>query len=498
MRAALQTKGKTPSSIPPTFTPVRSGLLQRKCACGGTPDPTGQCESCRKKRLQRKRSNAGPDRQSDFGLPPIVHEVLRSPGQPLDTGTRAFMEPRFGHDFSQVRVHTDMRAANSAGAVNALAYTVGRNLVFSTGQYRPKSTEGLKLLAHELTHTVQQDNGSEQSISRVSGAGDASEREAVMAAQIITDGRPYRTTGISEVHLARQPMGTDPTPGLNLTSAPTYRETPHGKSSMCGPNATSWFVDQVNAALTNKIVITIKTLLLLAKEKALRKGASSEKMAEAGATAAVQAQEINLGKEKAPVRSGKIKEQMSAGVDSEIATVMFALKDGEALLESGAYIGSAALLWYLLVNHKALYDFKAHADSMNHPKSANCPGDNCKKGEVGIITLCPGNLPQNCYESDLPGNLFYALIGRYVGWSKLTLQLGSQLAELTDKPRKDRPVITWDTPQDTNAIDLGFDLGGVLPLSQSALCNKLPAKRGNLDAREGCEDCLELTPSRIR
>lgn len=92
-------------------------------------------------------------------VPPIVHEVLRSPGQPLNAQTRAFFEPRFGHDFSRVRVHTDARAAESAEAVNALAYTAGRNVVFGAGQYAPTSSIGRKILAHELTHVVQQQNG---------------------------------------------------------------------------------------------------------------------------------------------------------------------------------------------------------------------------------------------------------------------------------------------------------------------------------------------------
>ena len=91
-------------------------------------------------------------------VPPIVHEVLHSPGQPLDAATRAFMEPRFGHDFSRVQVHSDTKAAESAWAVNALAYTVGRNVVFGEGQYAPATTMGRKLLAHELTHVVQQDS----------------------------------------------------------------------------------------------------------------------------------------------------------------------------------------------------------------------------------------------------------------------------------------------------------------------------------------------------
>jgi len=70
-------------------------------------------------------------------VPPIVHDVLRSSGQPLDAGTRAFFEPRFGHDLSRVRVHTDQRAAESARAVDALAYTVGKNIVFGSGGFRP-------------------------------------------------------------------------------------------------------------------------------------------------------------------------------------------------------------------------------------------------------------------------------------------------------------------------------------------------------------------------
>ena len=82
------------------------------------------------------------------------------PGQPLDARSRAFMEPRLGHNFSNVRVHTDSRAAESARAVNARAYTVGRDVVFDANQYAPHSNEGRKLLAHELTHVVQQKNNS--------------------------------------------------------------------------------------------------------------------------------------------------------------------------------------------------------------------------------------------------------------------------------------------------------------------------------------------------
>jgi hypothetical protein len=91
--------------------------------------------------------------------PPIVHDVLNSPGRPLDSATRAFFEPRFGHDFSRVRVHTDTRAVDSAESVQALAYTVGPHIALGSGQLTTGTSEGRFLLAHELAHVVQQEGG---------------------------------------------------------------------------------------------------------------------------------------------------------------------------------------------------------------------------------------------------------------------------------------------------------------------------------------------------
>jgi hypothetical protein len=142
------------NTVMPMFVLARCGLLQRKCACGQHATAGGECAACRKKRLalQRRATN----KSEPATVPPIVHEVLRSPGQSLDPDTRTFMEVRFGHDFSQVRVHTDAKAAESARAVNAMAYTAGQDVVFSAGQYTPRTNAGQRLLAHELTHVVQQ------------------------------------------------------------------------------------------------------------------------------------------------------------------------------------------------------------------------------------------------------------------------------------------------------------------------------------------------------
>lgn len=178
-------------AAPAPFTSAHTSLLQRRCACGGTPGPTGECAECRKKRLslQRKPMNQPAVTPS---APPIVHDVLRSPGQPLDPDTRAFMEGRFGHDFSDVRVHADERAAESARAVDALAYTVGRDIVFGAGQYAPRTGVGRRLLAHELTHAVQQ-HGTQGLPQRLpspepAGGEDLFEQEARRASEALDHG----------------------------------------------------------------------------------------------------------------------------------------------------------------------------------------------------------------------------------------------------------------------------------------------------------------------
>jgi hypothetical protein len=108
---------------------------------------------------------------------------LRGRGEPLSEPARAFFEPRFGQDFSQVRVHTDGRAAESARALNALAYTVGQDVVFGAGQYAPDSPAGRRLLAHELTHTIQQQSVAQQwSSARAPEVGSRPDSQTVQRA----------------------------------------------------------------------------------------------------------------------------------------------------------------------------------------------------------------------------------------------------------------------------------------------------------------------------
>jgi len=154
----------TQQAAVPAVSQVPGGALQRQCACGQHA-MGGECEGCKKnhgKALHRQK--AVP---TTGGVPPIVHDVLNSPGEPLDTPTRFLMESTFAHDFSPVRVHTDMQAAESARAVQALAYTVKYDVVFSSDRYKPGTLGGNALLAHELTHVRQQAGSPASSTLRI-------------------------------------------------------------------------------------------------------------------------------------------------------------------------------------------------------------------------------------------------------------------------------------------------------------------------------------------
>jgi hypothetical protein len=208
-------------------SPAGSTLLRRKCACGGDAGADGECEECKKGRLQRKKVGSGVRTRTGSVVPSIVHEVLRSPGQPLDATTRASMEPRFGHDFGQVRIHNDARAAESARSVAARAYTVGSEIVFGPLGYSPGTESGRRLLAHELTHVVQQRFAQPGGGTLTVGpADDAHEREADSMAAEIVSRRAEAVPGPRN----REETGTEPASGSmapvsppGLMGLPEYR-----------------------------------------------------------------------------------------------------------------------------------------------------------------------------------------------------------------------------------------------------------------------------------
>jgi len=144
-------------------TAPASGQINRKCAhCQqekdklSTAEPlvSRKCAHCEEEEHALQTKPGISSRDADAS--PLVHQVLSSPGRPLADDDLAFFTPRFGFDFSRVRVHADHAAAESARSVNALAYASGSNIAFAAGQYQPGTETGRLLLAHELAHVVQQ------------------------------------------------------------------------------------------------------------------------------------------------------------------------------------------------------------------------------------------------------------------------------------------------------------------------------------------------------
>ncbi|MCB0200868.1 MAG: DUF4157 domain-containing protein [Anaerolineae bacterium] len=210
----------------------------KRCACGGVAGPDGECAACGAKWLGVQRhASATP---VSVEAPPIVHDVLRAPGQPLDAGMRTWMESRFGHDFSGVRLHTNRPAAQSAASVGARAYTVGQSVVFGDSEYAPGTSEGQKLLAHELAHVVQQGNrpGIPQTKSAISQPGEPQEQEADRVAQTILAGGRMGLNGApawgGKIQKAATPFWM-PTPSVSPADSPRLWRKPKGEVTLGEP-----------------------------------------------------------------------------------------------------------------------------------------------------------------------------------------------------------------------------------------------------------------------
>ena len=180
--------------------PSQARILQRKCACGQHASGGELCDECQKQQMNLQRHSDGL--ANPAAVPAVVHDALRSPGQALDAHTRTSMEASFGHDFSDVRVHTDSRAAESARAVNASAYTVGQDIVFGEGGSLAGDIAHRRLLAHELTHVLQQ-------TAATGEAGSAPDRELEReadqtSAEVLAGAEPRVTPASATGALQRQ------------------------------------------------------------------------------------------------------------------------------------------------------------------------------------------------------------------------------------------------------------------------------------------------------
>lgn len=189
-----------------TVTPTTNGILQRKCACGQQTIAGGECTECSKARLSQHHHRTLDD----------IGQQLSATSQPLDNRTRSFMGDQFGVDFSGVRIHTNLAAQSAAKVLRAEAFTIGTHVFFARDRYNPETREGKFLLAHELTHVVQQGNSQVnlQNSESSPGALSSLETEADSIAQHVVDAsntnhsllnnnKPAR----SQVTLAGAPLG---------------------------------------------------------------------------------------------------------------------------------------------------------------------------------------------------------------------------------------------------------------------------------------------------
>lgn len=242
----MLTKAHNNTPVATTKASARGhNMLQRQCGCGSHTIAGAECETCNSHRLvvQRVTRTSDVGTRDLVGLPSIVHDVLRGPGDALDTETRAFFEPRFGYnftqtqahaapqlaasplaisskddyyerqadslaanviglsqpderrlrqsfDFSQVRIHTGPQASASAEALNAQAYTVGTDIVFGESKYAPGTAAGRQLLAHELSHVIQQSNS--PSLARLQRLTAQERKEDLRSNRLKNDSRLQR------------------------------------------------------------------------------------------------------------------------------------------------------------------------------------------------------------------------------------------------------------------------------------------------------------------
>lgn len=188
------------------LAPPPANVLQRKCGCG------------QKKRSDDERKRTGLVQRKATGeysetVPEIVNAALRATGAPLPDEVREQFEARFGHDFSQVRIHTNALAVQSARSVSARAYTVGRDIVFNDGEFQPGNQHGQHLLAHELTHVIQQSQMSATGSLRVGAADSTHEREADFVADRVMREAPA-ANGLAARSARPLTVGTAPSATL--------------------------------------------------------------------------------------------------------------------------------------------------------------------------------------------------------------------------------------------------------------------------------------------
>ncbi len=226
--------------------------LQRACTCAGA------CADCEEKtgpgtQLRRLTSDWHERSAGAAEAPPIVHDVIRGAGRPLDSATRSHFEGRLGHDFSSVQVHTGDRAARSAAAVNALAYTVGDHVVLGTGLAASQHGAHGRVLSHELVHVTQWAGRPIPSRIPIGAADGPAERAAhTGSAGAAAAPALQRLVQVCEDYQAQDPSTANPGPGLRVNvSASAKRARVNARLQVHGAEADAAKASTIQGAVSS-------------------------------------------------------------------------------------------------------------------------------------------------------------------------------------------------------------------------------------------------------
>ena len=503
--------------------------VQRKCACaeGGTSCPSCDAEQ---KTLQRSaapvpiQGSASQMSQQGEAAPTGVNEVLAGYGRPLDPTVRHLMEQRFGYDFSGVRIHTGEGAGQSARNLNAHAYTLGHDIVFGDGRFVPETHEGQRLLAHELTHVVQQNNASLPAL----------QRSAVSGAPASQGERPgEKITG--KAPAAQPPSGTE------NANCPGYesgeRSASHAEPGHLNPDVerlapdkllvADFGVDWRHVKSSTKSDSTLQSWLKTWESD------DSYQLSIVGYSDCVGAEGLNTDLRQA--RASNVEALLGAGARSRVnfrgmaglgeyvtannspanrarnrgVVIEFYQKfdfPEEEITVKPNYCGPDSTQWLVdqmnrnrdhpviktqrdvqwpnyipffnlgwnygaltdfrdLVKAGGPWDFKSNQTQWRSGHGNTCPSDKCDK----TVVLCG-----KCFFYDVPGNIHYGYIGRMATLRAWFLHNRASAAQQGGV----------DPPEDVTAIDIGIAMAD----QGATLCGEIAAHENELN-REGTDSC---------
>ncbi len=463
--------------------------LQRKCSCGGAA-PCSQCDD--KRSLQRSIPDRERQRKSPE-VPQIVYDVLRTSGETMDRESRAFFGRRMGHDFSDIRIHSDDRAAESAQRVSALAYTVGRHVVFARGQYAPQTAQGSRLIAHELTHAMQQGmfaGDPKPGDLSIEGPDSPSERSAEAAEN---GGLPVAGSHGRPI-LARKPR-------KNNLYKPTEWSDAYWNLSVEERSSVNVEVDRIFKERTGitrlldwdntgdeelaRQWLRIRDEVMESRSAPPPKTTETETPPETTEEAEKKAEEETAAEKKVcgPEVKDWLVNQMETNAASEIVAEM---RESNANATVGDHSAWALGMWAWLVRTGGVWDFKTQLDA-SIGEMAPCR-QNCN-GKLWSVTL-----DGHCMTYEVAANIHFAFVGRHAGFSEERLLSGASDAQVAEARGE-----TEDDPRDVAAIRKGFELfnaGSARGLSSSGLRSNyyenLPEGDGD---PAGCDPCTTSLPA---